>query len=167
MTDLEQGLYFVRRKLFPTGIGEPEIAEYKVGFWHFLFDTNEYQDNDIAEIGERVTKKQQQPTTTNIIINENCNHLKFAIKAKVEMNFDVLELSLISMIPTTPKYTVKMSVQCNECGIPFHFTNPLSPSTSIDGTELRIGILPGSLTAKSTSSYGPLIKPKDTPFRRG
>lgn len=150
MTDLEQGLYFVRRKLFPTGIGQWEIAEYTIGLWHFLFDTDEYQDSDIAEIGEQVVKRQQLAVPTTNIINENCKHLKFAIKAKVEKNFDVLELSLVSMSPTTPKYTVKMSVQCNECGIPFHFANPLSPSTSIDGTELRIGILPKSLVTKPT-----------------
>lgn len=56
--DLEEGYYFVRRKLFMSdGKGKWEIGQYTVGLWHFIFDTDEYNNSDIAEFGERIVKR--------------------------------------------------------------------------------------------------------------
>jgi hypothetical protein len=139
MTNLEEGLYFVRRKLW-DGVSEWEIGKYHAGLWHFISEADEYDDTEIAEVGERITKKRDEPKISNIL-NDKCTHDKFAIKAKVEKQFDtnMQGASLIVRDPQ-PKYSVKMSVQCNECGAPFYFTSTMNPTTSIDMSELRVSL---------------------------
>lgn len=89
------------------------------------------------------TSKKPIPETS--IINDKCIHTKFAIKAKVEKQFDVVHTQIIAIKPQEPKHTVKMSVQCNECGMPFRFVDTGSSRMSLDGTELRVDILPKSV----------------------
>ena len=144
MVDLEEGLYMVRRKLYMSdGISEWEPAKYNVGLWHFISDTDEYTNADIAEIGERIiiVERKQPPSTSNII-NDKCEHPKFSVKARVEKEFDTnsVNSSLIMFSNNTkPKHFLKVSTQCSGCGAAFQFVNL---QTSIDLTELRIEIKP-------------------------
>jgi hypothetical protein len=88
-----------------------------------------------------LTPKNPIPETN--IINDRCTHTKFAIKAKVEKQFDVTHSQIIAVKPQEPKHTVKMSVQCNECGMSFRFVD--TGFVSLGGTELRANILPKSI----------------------
>lgn len=84
----------------------------------------------------------KKPIPETSIIDDKCAHTKFAIKAKVEKQFDVAHSQIIAIKPQEPKYTVKMSIQCNECGMSFRFVDTKFSYTSLDGTELRVDILP-------------------------
>lgn len=87
----------------------------------------------------------RKPIPETSVIDGRCTHTKFAIKAKVEKQFDVTHSQIIAVKPQEPKHTVKISVQCNECGIPFRFIDTLIPQVKIDDTELIVNIVPKSV----------------------
>ena len=100
---------------------------------------------EFADKLESLTNKQPIPKTN--IINNKCTHSKFAVKAKVDKQLDIVrsQSQLIQIEPKDPKYIVKMSVQCNECGMPFRFSDAVLDYRNIDGTELSINIFPKSI----------------------
>jgi hypothetical protein len=56
------------------------------------------------------------------------------------------------------QFAAEISIRCTECGLPFHFIGferGLSfhqPLINLDGTELRLPILPGSLALEKSGS---------------
>lgn len=159
----KEGNYFVRRKLLNGDIGKWEIAKFDAGLWSFIFDSDEYQDSEIAEIGKHIVHEDDKiasPPTTKVITGK-CHHQKFAVNAKVNRLLDAQiqsgGFSLTSI--TTNKdsnFIVNLSVQCRECGQAFRFVglkvglSQFETRVSIDGKELRAPIEPISKSVEST-----------------